>query len=147
LAVYNPFERRNIICRNGNKTLFLIWIFGSLYAFCGSKDIKTFPFKPPNLFNQSEDQMLKNTTWFVCSSQKTIWNTKMFMTSNFVITFLFPLIIITVCYLLIAKKLINNRNAEKDKPLRRNSGGSGDTFKVSVNYDQFLRLIKHNKNS
>jgi hypothetical protein len=53
------------------------------------------------------------------------------MTSNFVITFLFPLIIITVCYLLIAKKLINNRNAERDMPLRRNNGGNGDIFKVS----------------
>jgi hypothetical protein len=120
LAVYNTFDRRNIICRNGNKILFLIWVFGSLYAFCGSKDIKTFPFKPNKLFNQSEDQMLKNTTWFVCS-----------MTSNFVITFAFPLVIITVCYLLIAKKLINNRNAGSGIPLRRNNGGNGDIFKVS----------------
>jgi hypothetical protein len=133
LAIYKPFDRRNIIFRNGNKILFLIWIFGSLYAFCGSKDIKTFAFKPPKLFNQSEDQMLKNTTWFVCSSKKTIWNTKVFLTLNFVITFAFPLIIITVCYLLIAKKLINNKNAERNMPLRRNNGGNGDTFKVSEN--------------
>jgi len=55
------------------------------------------------------------------------------MTLNFVITFAFPLIIITVCYLLIAKKLINDKNAEKDIPLRRKNGGNGDTFKVSEN--------------
>jgi hypothetical protein len=54
------------------------------------------------------------------------------MTSNFVITFAFPLIIITVCYLLIAKKLINNRNVKKDKLLKRNSEENVDTFKVSV---------------
>jgi hypothetical protein len=133
LAVYNPFDRRNIICRNGNKILFLIWIFGSLYAICGSKDVMTVAFKPPKLFNQSEDEMLKNTIWFVCSSQKTIWNKKLFMTSNFVITFAFPLIIITVCYLLTAKILIYNRNAERDMPIRRINGGNGDTFKVSEN--------------
>ncbi len=89
--------------------------------------------------------MLKNTTWFVCSSQKTIWNTKMFMTSNFVITFAFPLIIITVCYLLIAKKLINDKNAEKDKPLRRDSGGNGDIFKVSEKLSTILMGMKTNK--
>jgi hypothetical protein len=86
--------------------------------------------------------MLKNTTWFVCSSQKTIWNTKLFMTSNFVITFAFPLVIITVCYLLIAKKLINNRNAERDIPLRRNNGGNEDTFKVSVKLSSIFTLNK-----
>jgi hypothetical protein len=34
---------------------------------------------------------------------------------------------------LIAKKLINDKNAEKDMPLRRKNGGNGDTFKVSEN--------------
>jgi hypothetical protein len=55
----------------------------------------------------------------------------MFMTANFVLTFALPLIIITVCYLMIARKLINNKSAEKEKPLRRNSDGNCDNVKVS----------------
>jgi hypothetical protein len=120
-----------MVCKNGNKILLLIWIFGSLYAYCGSKDLKTIPFKPPKLYNQSEAQVLRNTTWYVCSSGKTVWTTRMFMTANFVLTFALPLIIITVCYLMIARKLINNKSAEKEKPLRRNSDGNCDNVKVS----------------
>ncbi len=131
LVVSNPLDRRNIISRNGNKILFSIWVFGYLYAYCGSKGIQTLSFKPPKLYNQSEELELTNTTWFECSSQKTIWNTKMFMTANFVITFAFPLIIIAVCYLMIAIKLIKGEFAEKDSTPRR-SGGNGDTSKVSV---------------
>jgi hypothetical protein len=55
----------------------------------------------------------------------------MFMTANFAITFAFPLIIIAVCYLMIAIKLIKGEFAEKDSTPRR-SGGNGDTSKVSV---------------
>ncbi len=122
--VNNPLDRRNIISRNVTKILFSIWIFGSLYGYYGSKNAQTLSFKPTKLFNQSEELVLTNTTWFVCSSKKTIWNTKIFMTLNFVITFVFPLIIITVCYLMIARKLINNYMVH--------SGGNGDTSKVSV---------------
>ena len=131
MAVKNPLDRRNIISRNGNKILFSIWIFGSLYAYCGSKDVQTLPFKPPKLFNQSEELEMTNMTWFVCSSEKSIWKTKIFMTSNFVITFLIPLIIIAVCYSMIARKLINNAFAENDNNISR-SGGNGDTSKVSI---------------
>ncbi len=131
MAVYNPFNRRNLICKNTNKILLLIWIFGSLYAYCGSNDLKTIPFKPPKLYNQSDAQVLRNTTWYVCSSGKTIWTTRMFMTTNFVLTFALPLIIITVCHLMIARKLIMNRSAEKEKSLRRNSDVSCDNVKVS----------------
>ncbi len=132
MVVSNPLNRRNIISRNGNKILFSIWVFGSLYAYYGSKDVQTLPFKPLKLYNQSEELELTNTTWFVCSNEKTIWNTKMFMTSNFVITFAFPLLIIAVCYLMIARKLIKHKFAEKDNTLRRCSGGNEDTSKVSV---------------
>jgi hypothetical protein len=106
-------------------------MFGSLYAYCGSKDLKTIPFKPPKLYNQSEAQALRNTTWYVCSSGKTIWTTRMFMTANFVLTFALPLIIMTVCYLMITRKLTIKKSAEKEEPLRRSSDGNCDNMKVS----------------
>ncbi len=132
LVVNNPLDRKNIISRNGNKILFSIWVFGSLYAYCGSIDVQTLSFKPPNLYNQSEELVLTNTTWFVCSSKKTFWSTKIFMTSNFIITFAFPLIIIAVCYIMIARKLINNKFSEKNNNNMGRSRGNGDTSKVSL---------------
>jgi len=127
-----PFNRENIICRNGNKILILIWIIGGLYAYSGSKGLHLEPFTPPRLYNQSESDYLKfsNTTWYACQSRESIWHSKVFFIANFVITFAIPLLIITVCYLLIGRKLINNRSDGNDQRLNR-SGGNNDTSKVS----------------
>lgn len=133
MAINFPFNTRNFVQRHCNKILATIWISGSVYALYGIKDFKTIPFTPPRLYNSSE-YPLENTTWYVCSrDDKPGIDYKTYITVNFVATLAVPLIVMSVCYFLIVRKLISQQHSENDAPLRR-SGRQNDTSLVRSVY-------------
>lgn len=112
--------------------LLMTWVFGSLYAYIPFENTATRSFQ------------LNNVTYYECSYDNDVSKLKrrLFMTSNLVLTFLLPLLVLIFSYSSIMRKLLAEQKRDKTSQhnqlqVRSSNGasvnrGKGPSGKVMV---------------
>lgn len=100
MATLHPFSRlHRWLETRTHIMLVLTWIFGSIYAYIPFENTHTREF------------VHDNETYYECSydNDLSLVKRRLFMTSNFVLTFLLPLIVLICTYSAIMRKLISDQ--------------------------------------
>ena len=100
MATLHPFSSTHRwLVSHTHLMLIFTWVFGSIYAFIPYENTYTRSF------------MYENKTYYECSYDNELSQLKrrFFMTSNFLLTFLLPLIVLIASYSAIMRKLMNDQ--------------------------------------
>ncbi|UXI18552.1 isoleucine-tRNA ligase [Sarcoptes scabiei] len=101
MATLHPFSSIHHWLENHTHIMLgLTWVFGILYAFIPFENTATRSF-----------QMADNQTYYECSYDNgvSLLKRRLFMTSNFVLTFILPLSVLIFSYSAIMRKLIHDQ--------------------------------------
>lgn len=104
MATLHPFSPiHHWLERHTREILASTWVFGALYAYIPFDNTAAKPFQ------------LNNMTYYECSYDIGLSNLKrrIFMTSNFVLTFLLPMLVLIFAYSSIMRKLLNDQHRVK----------------------------------
>lgn len=128
MATLHPFSRQHELLRNHcNLILWLAWIIGSLYSYGWVEHSGT------------EDFIYEGVVYYKCKHGIGLdeLTEQMYLLFNYIFTFAVPLVILTITYGSLSKKLYQDTFAKNDAPLRRNAQFS-DRAKVNINGAHFL---------
>ena len=97
-------------------TLTITWTLGALYALGQCANTYTRPFT------------LNDEVYYECSYDNNVTHSRrvMYMTANFILTFILPLFVMVFSYSAIMRKLIKDQNQPKSIYSTRSSGANGN---------------------